>query len=88
MLMRRQVRAVQVRKVTVEMSQFQFQFSNNSGGSQLCNREQMPQMQFRVATQRQIPVRVQQKIEFRCSCRAGSQVYVMEKAVADRAATR
>ena len=31
----------------------------------MCNREQMPQMQFRVVTERQIPVqRVQKKIEF------------------------
>ena len=35
-----------------------------SGGFQLCNREQMPQVQFQSVTQRQIPVqRVQKKIE-------------------------
>ena len=62
MLMRRQVPAVQVsvqsnsRGVSVSVSQ-------QSGGSQLCNREQMPQMQFQVATQRQIQApRVQKRI--------------------------
>ena len=35
-----------------------------SGGFQLCNREQMPPVQFQSVTQRQIPVqRVQKKIE-------------------------
>ena len=50
-----------------------------SGGSQWCNREQVPQVQFRAVTQREIPVqRVQKKIGF-CSCCAGSQVHIMEE---------
>ena len=62
-----------------------------SGGFQLCNREQIPQVQFQSVTQKQIPVQSVQKeidipqLEFRqdgrCYCCAVSQVYIMERTV-------